>query len=73
MAIDYITGGNKGLGYETGKRLIQMGHKVYSGFRNEEHGKMAAKELGAELVIIDVTSEDSVKEAVQYMSSMEPT
>lgn len=71
MAIVFITGGNKGLGYETAKRLIEMGQKVYIGSRNEERGKIAAKELGAELILIDVTDDDSVKEAAESMRSKE--
>lgn len=38
-----ITGGNKGLGYESAKRLLEMGYKVYIGSRNEERGKMLPK------------------------------
>lgn len=38
-----ITGGNKGLGYESARRLLEMGYKVYIGSRNEERGKMLPK------------------------------
>ena len=38
-----ITGGNKGLGYESARRLLEMGYKVYIGSRNEERGKNAAE------------------------------
>lgn len=31
MAVVLITGGNKGLGYETAHRLIDLGNKVYIG------------------------------------------
>ena len=53
-----ITGGNKGLGYESARRLLEMGYKVYIGSRNEERGKNAAEKLGAELLLMDVTIED---------------
>lgn len=66
-----ITGGNKGLGYETAKRLIEKGYKVYIGSRNKERGEMAARELGAECILIDVTKEDSVKEAAEWMLNKE--
>lgn len=66
-----ITGGNKGLGYESARRLLEMGYKVYIGSRNEERGKNAAEKLGAELLLMDVTNEDSVKAAAQAMMDKE--
>lgn len=35
MTITLITGGNKGLGFETARALKEQGHKVYIGSRNE--------------------------------------
>ena len=66
-----ITGGNKGLGYETAKRLIEMGYKVYIGCRDKEKGKIAAAELGANLILLDVTKDASVKEAAQTVMKKE--
>lgn len=66
-----ITGGNKGLGYESARRLLEMGYKVYIGSRNEERGKNAAEKLGAELLLMGVTIEDSVKAAAQAMMDKE--
>ena len=66
-----ITGGNKGLGYESARRLLEMGYKVYIGSCNEERGKNAAEKLGAELLLMDVTIEDSVKAAAQAMMDKE--
>ena len=63
MTITLITGGNKGLGYETARRLIDLGHKVYIGARDEQRGKMAADQLGAQFVHVDVTDDVSVREA----------
>lgn len=71
MRIVFITGGNKGLGYETAKRLLGMGYKVYIGCRNEEKGKIAAAELGAKLLLIDVTRDESVKNAARIMTEKE--
>ncbi|MDT5218148.1 MAG: hypothetical protein QOF15_253, partial [Mycobacterium sp.] len=34
MTNTLITGGNKGLGYETARRLIGSGHRVYLGARD---------------------------------------
>lgn len=71
MRTVFITGGNKGLGYETAKRLINMGYKVYIGCRDEEKGKIAADELGAGLVLIDVTKDESVREAARTVMEKE--
>ena len=38
MTITLITGGNKGLGFETARRLIGLGHTVYLGARDEIRG-----------------------------------
>ncbi|MCK1992345.1 SDR family NAD(P)-dependent oxidoreductase [Peribacillus muralis] len=71
MTITLITGGNKGLGYETARRLIEIGHKVYIGARNEELGKKAADELGAKFVLLDVTEDASVSDAVAQIVKSE--
>lgn len=63
MTTTLITGANKGLGYETARRLIAAGHTVYIGSRDAERGKRAAERLGARLVVLDVTDEDSVTAA----------
>jgi NAD(P)-dependent dehydrogenase (short-subunit alcohol dehydrogenase family) len=60
MTITLITGANKGLGYETTRRLIEAGHTVYVGARNIERGQKAATELGARFVQLDVTDDASV-------------
>ena len=71
MRTVFITGGNKGLGYETAKRLIDMGYNVYIGCRDEEKGKIAAAELDAGLVLIDVTKDESVREAARAVMEKE--
>jgi NAD(P)-dependent dehydrogenase (short-subunit alcohol dehydrogenase family) len=63
MTATLITGANKGLGYETARRLIAAGHTVYAGARDEQRGKEAAARLGARPLLIDVTSDDSVEAA----------
>ena len=47
-----ITGGNKGLGFETAKVLQQKGYNVYIGSRDAERGRQAADELGVMLQMI---------------------
>ena len=36
MTTTLITGANKGLGYETARRLIEAGHTVYIGARDPQ-------------------------------------
>jgi NAD(P)-dependent dehydrogenase (short-subunit alcohol dehydrogenase family) len=61
MPTTLITGANKGLGFETARRLIAVGHTVYIGSRDPERGRRAAEQLGARLVTLDVTDEESVR------------
>jgi NAD(P)-dependent dehydrogenase (short-subunit alcohol dehydrogenase family) len=63
MTITLITGANKGLGRESARRLIEAGHTVYLGSRDAERGATAARELGAQVLLLDVTDEDSVAAA----------
>ena len=46
MTTTLITGANKGLGYETARRLIGAGHTVYVGSRDAERGRRAAGSWG---------------------------
>ena len=63
MTTTLITGANKGLGYETARRLLAAGHAVWIGARDAERGRAAADALGARFVQLDVTSEPSVAAA----------
>jgi NAD(P)-dependent dehydrogenase (short-subunit alcohol dehydrogenase family) len=63
MTTTLITGANKGLGFETARRLIDLGHTVYLGARDAEKGAAAAESLGARFVQIDVTDDASVAAA----------
>ncbi|MFI5910362.1 SDR family NAD(P)-dependent oxidoreductase [Dactylosporangium sp. NPDC051541] len=63
MTITFITGANKGLGYETARRLIEQGHAVLLGARDVRAGTAAAAALGARFVQIDVTDDVSVTTA----------
>ncbi|MEP6478051.1 MAG: SDR family NAD(P)-dependent oxidoreductase [Rhodoglobus sp.] len=64
MTITLITGANKGLGFESARRLIELGHTVWVGARDTAAGTMAASELGARFVQLDVTDDASVDAAV---------
>jgi NAD(P)-dependent dehydrogenase (short-subunit alcohol dehydrogenase family) len=69
--ITFITGANKGLGYETARRLIDLGHTVLLGARDVERGAEAAAALGARFVPIDVTDETSVAAAAADVAEHE--
>jgi len=61
--IALITGGNKGLGKATARRLVELGHTVYLGARDPERGRSAAEEVGAQWLPLDVTDDASVSAA----------
>ncbi|MCU1423120.1 MAG: putative short-chain dehydrogenase [Microbacteriaceae bacterium] len=69
MTITLITGGNKGLGFETARRLIDLGHTVWIGARDPELGQAAADTLGARFVRLDVTDQASVDAAAAVIRS----
>ncbi|MFH9549016.1 SDR family NAD(P)-dependent oxidoreductase [Streptomyces sp. NPDC017435] len=64
-----ITGANKGLGFETARRLVDAGHIVYVGSRDAERGRRAAERLGARWVRIDVTDDVSVEAAARTVEA----
>jgi NAD(P)-dependent dehydrogenase (short-subunit alcohol dehydrogenase family) len=63
MTTTLITGANKGLGYETARRLLGLGHTVWVTARDADKGAKAAADLGARFVQLDVTDEESVDQA----------
>lgn len=64
-----ITGANKGIGFETARQLLQNGYYIFLGSRDIERGRIAAEILkteglsNVEAVLLDVTNEESVKNA----------
>ncbi|GAA1683017.1 SDR family NAD(P)-dependent oxidoreductase [Fodinicola feengrottensis] len=69
MTATLITGANKGLGFETARRLVAAGHTVYIGSRDAQRGRRAAEQLGARAVQLDVTNETSVEAAVKTIEA----
>jgi NAD(P)-dependent dehydrogenase (short-subunit alcohol dehydrogenase family) len=63
MTITLITGANKGLGFETARRLVAVGHSVYLGSRDQKRGRAAAEAVGGRFIELDVTSDESVEAA----------
>ncbi|MET7457070.1 SDR family NAD(P)-dependent oxidoreductase [Streptomyces sp. NPDC005574] len=71
MTVTLVTGANKGIGYETARQLLELGHAVYIGARDVERGEKAAAELGARFVQLDVTDDASVNSALATIDSAE--
>jgi NAD(P)-dependent dehydrogenase (short-subunit alcohol dehydrogenase family) len=69
MTATLITGANKGLGFETARRLIAAGHTVYIGSRDTGRGRRAAGQLGGLAVQLDVTDDASVQAAAKAIES----
>jgi NAD(P)-dependent dehydrogenase (short-subunit alcohol dehydrogenase family) len=70
-----ITGANKGIGFETARQMAQLGYFVYLGSRDKNKGADAINKLKAsgilnvELIEIDVTNIDSIKQAKQALET----
>ncbi|MFE7776122.1 SDR family NAD(P)-dependent oxidoreductase [Streptomyces sp. NPDC057445] len=69
MTTTLITGANKGLGFETARRLVAAGHTVYVGSRDAGRGRRAAEQLGARMVLVDVTDDVSVAAAAKVVET----
>lgn len=71
MTVTLITGANKGIGFETAEQLLEMGHVVYIGARDAERGEKAAAAIGARFVLLDVTDDASVNNALAAIGAAE--
>jgi NAD(P)-dependent dehydrogenase (short-subunit alcohol dehydrogenase family) len=71
MTTTLITGANRGLGFETARRLVEAGHTVYIGARDPQRGKQAAADLGAHYLPLDVTSDESVDAAAEQLDTLD--
>jgi len=73
--IALITGANKGIGFETARRLGQQGIHIIVGARDTARGeeavqKLVALDVQATFVELDVTDETSIARAAQYIADM---
>ena len=66
-----VTGANKGIGLETVRRLAGAGYRVYLTARNPELGQPAADTAGASFLQMDVTSDESVRQAAKAVEQAE--
>lgn len=71
MTVTFITGANKGLGFEVARRLLELGQTVVVGARDAARGQLAADALGARFVQIDVTDDASVSRAAADVETHE--
>ena len=56
-----VTGGARGIGYQTAKELLRRGHRVAIGDIDEKQLKIAADELGITcFTALDVTDPSSI-------------
>lgn len=61
-----ITGASSGIGYEAARMLAEKGHKVYGAARRTERME-PLRQYGVTPIALDVTSDESAKEAVDFI------
>jgi NAD(P)-dependent dehydrogenase (short-subunit alcohol dehydrogenase family) len=71
--IALVTGGNKGIGFETCRQLAQQGVKVLLGARSSEKGTTAAQKLrdeglDVEAVVLDVTDPLQIEKVRKHIA-----
>ena len=66
-----VTGGNWGIGLATARALVGLDVRVFIGARNINEGRKAARDIGAEVVRLDLTDDDSLVEAVETIGSVD--
>lgn len=65
-----ITGASSGIGYEAAQMLAEQGHKVYGAARRVERMEQL-RQYGVTPITLDVTSDVSAKEAVDFILQRE--
>ncbi len=75
MKVAFITGANKGIGFETARQLAELGYSVYIGSRDKSKGLEAVKKLktlglnNVDCLQIDVTNIHSIQSAKRELES----
>jgi NAD(P)-dependent dehydrogenase (short-subunit alcohol dehydrogenase family) len=69
----FITGANKGIGYETARQLLEKGFRVIISGRNkakltEAFNKLKSESNALEMILMDVDSETSINAAAQILA-----
>ena len=70
-----VTGANKGIGKEVVRQLAGLGYQVYLGARDEARGQETVNDFHAKglkdvhLLVIDVSSDESVKRAAETLAT----
>ncbi|KQS75421.1 serralysin [Rhizobium sp. Leaf384] len=69
-----ITGANKSIGYETARQLGRLGYRIWLGSRDAGRGTRAVETLlsegiDARPIAIDVTDDDSIRNAVRTVQA----
>ena len=67
-----VTGANRGIGFEVTRQLVERGHLVVLGSRDEGKGERAAREIGDRSVVarqLDVSDDGSVRAAAEWIAS----
>jgi len=72
--IALVTGGNKGIGFETVRQLAQQNIKVLLGARNETEGKKAEEALRAEsldvtFIKLDISNSDDIENTKNFIEN----
>lgn len=71
----FITGANRGIGFETARQLVQQNISVFLGARSEANGREAVEKLRKEglqnvqYIPIEITNEQTVQKAVQTVTN----
>ena len=56
-----VTGGNSGIGYATAKLLKEKEYKVFISGRNQERLEKAAKDIGVDFIVCDISELEDIK------------
>jgi NAD(P)-dependent dehydrogenase (short-subunit alcohol dehydrogenase family) len=72
--IALVTGGNKGIGFETVRQLAKQNIKVLIGARNEQEGKnteeiLRGESLNVEFIKLDISDSQDIENAKAYIES----